>query len=47
MAMGLQTRDFISVDDVVEAILLSIRAMEETENYNSSLPLVSFVYIKS
>jgi len=37
---GLQTRDFVSVDDVVEAILLSIRAMEEAENNNSSLPLV-------
>jgi nucleoside-diphosphate-sugar epimerase len=43
----LQTRDFISVNDVVGAILLSIRAMEEAENNNSSLPLVSFVYIKS
>lgn len=37
---GLQTRDFISVDDVVEDILLSIRAMEEIENSNSSLPSV-------
>ena len=37
---GLQTRDFVSVDDVVEAILLLIRAMEEAENNNSSLPLV-------
>jgi len=37
---GLQTRDFISVDDVVEGILLSIRAMEEVENNNSSSPLV-------
>lgn len=37
---GSQTRDFVSVDDVVEAILLSIRAMEEAENDNSTLPLV-------
>jgi UDP-glucose 4-epimerase len=37
---GLQTRDFVSVDDVVEAILLSIKAMEKAENNNSSLPLV-------
>jgi UDP-glucose 4-epimerase len=37
---GLQTRDFISVDDVVEGILLSIRAMEEVKNNNSSSPLV-------
>jgi UDP-glucose 4-epimerase len=37
---GLQTRDFISVDDVAEGILLSIRAMEEVENNNSSSPLV-------
>jgi UDP-glucose 4-epimerase len=37
---GLQTRDFISVNDVVEAILLSIRAMEEAENNKSSMPLV-------
>jgi len=37
---GMQTRDFISVDDVVEAILLSINTMEEAENNNSSLPLV-------
>jgi UDP-glucose 4-epimerase len=37
---GLLTRDFISVDDVVEAILLSIRAMEQAENNNSSMPLV-------
>ena len=29
---GKQTRDFISVNDVVEAILLSIRAMEERVN---------------
>ena len=37
---GLQTRDFISVDDVAEGILLSIRAMEEVENNKSSWPLV-------
>jgi len=37
---GLQKRDFVSVDDVVEAILLSLRAMERIENDNSSLPLV-------
>jgi UDP-glucose 4-epimerase len=37
---GMQTRDFISVDDVVEAILLSINAMEEAEINNSSLPFV-------
>jgi UDP-glucose 4-epimerase len=36
---GLKTRDFISVDDVVEGILLSIRAIEEIEDNNSSLPL--------
>lgn len=29
---GMQTRDFISVDDVVDAILLSIKAMEDVEN---------------
>jgi UDP-glucose 4-epimerase len=29
---GIQTRDFISVDDVVEAFILSIRLMEEDEN---------------
>jgi UDP-glucose 4-epimerase len=34
---GNHTRDFISVDDVVSAILLSIRAMEEPKNnYNYS-----------
>jgi UDP-glucose 4-epimerase len=36
---GKHTRDFISVDDVVDSILLSIRAMEEPKNnhnYNSS-----------
>jgi UDP-glucose 4-epimerase len=37
---GLQTRDFISVDDVVEGIILSIRALEEVKNNNSSSPLV-------
>ncbi len=37
---GLQTRDFISVDDVVDGILLSMRAMEEVENNNLSSPLV-------
>jgi UDP-glucose 4-epimerase len=37
---GNHTRDFISVDDVADAILLSIKAMEETKNnhnYNLSL----------
>jgi UDP-glucose 4-epimerase len=29
---GKQTRDFISIDDVVDAILLSIRPMEEKDN---------------
>lgn len=29
---GIQTRDFISVDDVVDAFILSIRLMEEDEN---------------
>jgi UDP-glucose 4-epimerase len=37
---GLQTRDFISVDDVVESILLSMRTVEETEDINPSLPLI-------
>lgn len=37
---GFHTRDFISVDDVVEAILLSMRAMEEIENNNYRSPLV-------
>jgi UDP-glucose 4-epimerase len=37
---GLHTRDFISVDDVAEGILLSIRAMEEAENNKSRIPLV-------
>ena len=37
---GLQTRDFISVDDVVDGILLSIKAMQDIENYNLSSPLV-------
>ncbi len=36
----MQTRDFISVDNIVEAILLSLNAMEEAEINNSSLPLV-------
>jgi UDP-glucose 4-epimerase len=36
---GLQTRDFISIDDVVDGILLSIRAMEEVENNNLSSPV--------
>jgi UDP-glucose 4-epimerase len=35
---GKNTRDFISVDDVTEAILLSIRAMDEPKsNYNDNL----------
>lgn len=29
---GMQTRDFISVDDVVDAFLLSLNAMEDVEN---------------
>jgi len=29
---GIQTRDFISVDDVVDAFILSIRLMEQSEN---------------
>jgi UDP-glucose 4-epimerase len=33
---GMQTRDFISVDDVVDAILLSIRSMENAENKEST-----------
>jgi UDP-glucose 4-epimerase len=37
---GLQTRDFISVDDVVDGILLSIKAMKDIENNNLSSPLV-------
>jgi UDP-glucose 4-epimerase len=44
---GMQTRDFISVADVTDAFLLSIRAMEESEsnisNNNSKTPL-PFVY---
>ena len=36
---GRQTRDFISIDDVIEAFLLSIRAMEDN-NYNTLLPPV-------
>jgi UDP-glucose 4-epimerase len=37
---GNNTRDFISVDDVTEAILLSVRAMEEPKNnYNDNLNL--------
>jgi UDP-glucose 4-epimerase len=32
---GEHTRDFISVDDVADAILLSIRAMEERKNNNN------------
>jgi UDP-glucose 4-epimerase len=40
---GIQTRDFISVDDVVHGILLSIKLMERRErnmNNDSSSPLV-------
>lgn len=37
---GLHTRDFISVDDVVEGILLSLRAMDGIENGSYGLPLV-------
>jgi UDP-glucose 4-epimerase len=39
---GNHTRDFISVDDVADAILLSIKAMEEpknSHNYNFSSPV--------
>ena len=37
---GKQTRDFISVADVTDAFLLSIRAMEKSNNnYNKTLPL--------
>jgi UDP-glucose 4-epimerase len=37
---GKNTRDFISVDDVTEAILLSVKAMEEPKsNYNDNLNL--------
>jgi UDP-glucose 4-epimerase len=37
---GIQTRDFISVDDVVDAIILSTRAMEDVENKVTALPSV-------
>jgi UDP-glucose 4-epimerase len=37
---GLQTRDFISVDDVVDAIILSTRAMEDVENKVTVLPSI-------
>jgi UDP-glucose 4-epimerase len=37
---GMQTRDFISVDDVVDAILLSIRSMEVVDNKESTLSSV-------
>jgi len=40
---GIQTRDFISVDDVVDAFILSIRIMEEDENTeigNFTSPLI-------
>lgn len=36
---GSRTRDFISVDDVAEGILLSVRALEELEKNKSSRPL--------
>jgi UDP-glucose 4-epimerase len=35
---GTHTRDFISVADVTDAFLLSIRTMEESENNNHNLP---------
>ena len=38
---GMQTRDFISVDDVVDGIILSIRTMEEAENNKNTIPLPS------
>ncbi len=35
---GKHTRDFISVDDVADAILISIRTMEQSKNsYNDRL----------
>jgi UDP-glucose 4-epimerase len=34
---GMQTRDFISVDDVVDAFLLSIRTMENAENKEATI----------
>jgi UDP-glucose 4-epimerase len=37
---GMQTRDFISVDDVVDSIILSTRAMEDVENEVTVLPSV-------
>jgi len=37
---GLQTRGFISVDDVIDGILLSIKAMQDIEHNNLSSPLV-------
>jgi len=37
---GMQTRDFISVDDVVDAIILSTRSMEDVENKLTALPSV-------
>jgi UDP-glucose 4-epimerase len=37
---GMQTRDFISVDDVVDAIILSTRTMEDVENKVTALPSI-------
>jgi UDP-glucose 4-epimerase len=37
---GMQTRDFISVDDVVDALILSTRAMEDVENKVTVLPSI-------
>jgi len=37
---GMQTRDFISVDDVVDAIILSTRAMEHVENKVTAPPSI-------
>jgi UDP-glucose 4-epimerase len=37
---GMQTRDFISVDDVVDAIILSISCMEDVENEVTTSPSV-------
>jgi UDP-glucose 4-epimerase len=37
---GMQTRDFISVDDVVDSIILSTRAMEGVANKVTALPSI-------
>ena len=38
---GRQTRDFISVDDVVDGIMLSIRAMEDEQKNRNKIGLPS------